>query len=282
MPRAMNCVGLEAEHPVYGEFTVVDQAVINNRSKAKIRFKNTGYEYWVNVSDVHKLAVKDQKFPLIFGVGYFDDANKFGYNSNINEHNRIYAIWRSMLSRCYDPNAKDYQWYGALGIRVHPVWHSFKNFFLDFIKMPNYNNWACTNNGYDLDKDTLQQGIPENQKVYSPWTCVLIPRNQNMAQMARQTYGGTSTNPYVGVSFRDNSWHASFNHNGSEAMHAKFSDPYSAAVYRDCVAHYKYNIPTLNGGNRVPITMDAFSKARLNRIDHGSPYPYKQMMDVIE
>ena len=45
-------------------------------------------------------------------------------------------IWRGMLARCQNKNAKDYPRYGALGVVVCPRWLSFDLFFEDMGERP--------------------------------------------------------------------------------------------------------------------------------------------------
>lgn len=41
----------------------------------------------------------------------------------------IYAIWRSMMQRCYDKNSHAYDRYGGRGITVCDAWHLFEGFY---------------------------------------------------------------------------------------------------------------------------------------------------------
>ena len=51
---------------------------------------------------------------------------------------RLFSIWRSMLTRCFNTNCKSYKYYGGKGIAVCAEWKSnFKSFY----------DWAI-NNGY--------------------------------------------------------------------------------------------------------------------------------------
>jgi hypothetical protein len=43
-------------------------------------------------------------------------------------HSRTYRAWAKMLERCENPKNKDYKYYGAKGITVHPPWHTFQTF----------------------------------------------------------------------------------------------------------------------------------------------------------
>lgn len=49
---------------------------------------------------------------------------------------RIYGVWRSMRSRCENPNVKAYSDYGARGITVCERWHDFANFYADMGDCP--------------------------------------------------------------------------------------------------------------------------------------------------
>ena len=42
--------------------------------------------------------------------------------------NGCYERWRSMLRRCYDPQRRDFRYYGRRGIRVCREWHRFSGF----------------------------------------------------------------------------------------------------------------------------------------------------------
>lgn len=43
----------------------------------------------------------------------------------------IYAVWRTMLARCKNPNSHKYHLYGARGIKVCDKWKKFEGFFED-------------------------------------------------------------------------------------------------------------------------------------------------------
>lgn len=55
----------------------------------------------------------------------------------IGEKTKTYRAWRSMKSRCLNPNVKGYKHYGARGIKVCERWfHSFENFLDDMGEVP--------------------------------------------------------------------------------------------------------------------------------------------------
>ena len=49
---------------------------------------------------------------------------------------KIYTRWRSMLTRCYNPNSAKYYAYGARGISVCERWHTFMLFYEDMGEAP--------------------------------------------------------------------------------------------------------------------------------------------------
>lgn len=282
--QKLNYLGRKFYHPTYGEVKVIEQHPdYAGRTVFTIQFKNTGSTTVVDPNNLRHLRFKDPFAPNIAGVGYFGNtAHNYGYNKK--EYGRVYAIWSQMLNRCYNQNNKDYPYYGGLGVTVCDRWHNFSNFFYDFIHMPNFEKWLNSpNNSYHLDKDIKQMGLPMNYRIYSPETCVLVPAHENINQMVISNFGFKNVNcDYVGISYVDNSWQAYLNKDGKQLMMARFTDPLSAAVYKECYAHYKYRMAMVNDANKVPITMEAFSQAKSNRISNGEPYPYKKMFEIVD
>lgn len=74
----------------------------------------------------------------------------------------FYHRWKEMLERCHDPKNKDYEKYGARGIKVCERWHSYNHFKEDSIQM-----------GYhpSLTLDRI-----DNEKGYSSENCRYITR----------------------------------------------------------------------------------------------------------
>lgn len=61
-----------------------------------------------------------------------------------------------MHNRCYNPNAKDYRYYGGKGIKVCARWHSFKEFAADMA--------ASWKPGLTIEKNN-------NNRNYGPGNC---------------------------------------------------------------------------------------------------------------
>jgi len=77
---------------------------------------------------------------------------------------KLYKIWANMKSRCNNPNASHYEYYGGKGIKICEEWHDFKAFQI----------WAA-NNGYS---DGLTIDRIDNDKDYCPDNCRWITKRQ--------------------------------------------------------------------------------------------------------
>lgn len=75
---------------------------------------------------------------------------------------RIESVWRSMIARCENTNASNYENYGGRGIRVCEEWHNFEAF----------KEWAL-NAGYDKDAPRGVCTIDriDNDGNYEPANC---------------------------------------------------------------------------------------------------------------
>ena len=82
------------------------------------------------------------------------------------KYRRLGRIFNSMMSRCYNPNDKDFRWYGAKGVKVCQMW----------VDMPeSFEEWALKN-GYD---DNLSIDRTDSNKNYCPDNCQWIPLKEN-------------------------------------------------------------------------------------------------------
>jgi hypothetical protein len=88
-----------------------------------------------------------------------------------------YAVWRSMLSRCTNPNAKDYPRYGGRGITVCDRWRVFENFLADMGPRPD---------GLTLERENGARGYePGNCKWATP-----TAQARNRSSNVLVTHGG--------------------------------------------------------------------------------------------
>lgn len=105
------------------------------------------------------------------------------YDNRSNE--RLYATWKSMIDRCYNPKASGYYLYGGRGITICDLWLN------DFWA---FNKWALEN-GY-------QEGLTidriNSDGNYEPNNCRWATRKQQRAnQHPAYTFKDRPTSPQV-------------------------------------------------------------------------------------
>lgn len=92
-----------------------------------------------------------------------------------NQETPLHWIWRTMLSRCSNPNNKNYKHYGGRGISVCQEWQqSFVNFY----------KWALSN-GYDQG---LQIDRKNNNGNYEPSNCRFVTCQVNQSNKRTNRY----------------------------------------------------------------------------------------------
>lgn len=98
-----------------------------------------------------------------------------------------YYIWASMIQRCTNPKARQYEDYGGRGIKVCKRWLVFDNFIADMSPRPK-GNYPSGRAKYTLERK-------DNDGDYTPKNCVWATykqqaRNRNGARLV--TYRGKS------------------------------------------------------------------------------------------
>ena len=91
----------------------------------------------------------------------------------------LYSVWQSMKTRCYNPKANKYKYYGGKGITVCEDWLTFINFY----------NWAVTNG----DRKGLTLDRIDRDKGYQSDNCRWVDptrQNNNKSDNVQITYGG--------------------------------------------------------------------------------------------
>lgn len=89
-----------------------------------------------------------------------------------------YARWKSMMARCYNKNATNYQYYGAKGIAVCAKWHSFSVFRSEM--------GECPDKSMTLDR-------VDSKKNYEPGNCRWVTQadqNRNRSYCVHITFNG--------------------------------------------------------------------------------------------
>ena len=96
------------------------------------------------------------------------------------KNTKLYSVWCSMKSRCFNKNHKSYPYYGGRGIFVCDEW---KDNFIPFYK------WSIQN-GY---KEGMTIDRIHNDKMYSPDNCRWVShkeQNRNYSKNLMITYNG--------------------------------------------------------------------------------------------
>jgi len=90
-----------------------------------------------------------------------------------------YMRWKSMLQRCYNPNATNYKYYGGKGVTVWEPWReSFETFLIDMGECP----------GKDMTLERL-----ENSIGYTPENCIWATKaaqNKNRSHCIPLAFNG--------------------------------------------------------------------------------------------
>jgi hypothetical protein len=104
-----------------------------------------------------------------YGIGYMGDG-KYKSKDENKKKTKAYNTWSHMLRRCYDPYfLNEHPTY--IDCYVCEEWHNFQNFAKWFYE----NYYECNDEQMQLDKDILIKG----NKIYSPNTCILVPKRIN-------------------------------------------------------------------------------------------------------
>ena len=158
-----DCVGKVFKSKSSGDFKILKY---NDNRNVVIRFLKTGFETTVQSGSIRSGYVKDPYSPSVYGVGV--SGTKYPITIN-GVHTKEYALWYSMLKRCYNDTYK----------KKHPTYEGCE--VSDNFKSYEYFYEWCNeqigfgNEGFELDKDLLTKG----NKVYSETTCVFLPQEIN-------------------------------------------------------------------------------------------------------
>lgn len=112
------------------------------------------------------------KYPYdrsIYGVGYIGEGEYKIWEND--KTTKVYDTWQSMLKRCYSEKYhKKRPTY--IGCEVYEEWYNFQN----FAKWYYDNYYEVEGERMHLDKDILVK----HNKIYSPETCVFVPKTINL------------------------------------------------------------------------------------------------------
>jgi len=144
--------------------------IIDYIDKANVLIKfeeRPDLQIWSTLQNIKKGQVKYPYHKSVYGVGYYGHGKYSARNNNIKTEE--YIKWFSMFVRCYDEKYQEKQ-HTYIGCSVSEDFCNFQN----FAEWYNRNKYDCQY-PLELDKDFLYEG----NKVYSPSTCCLLPKEIN-------------------------------------------------------------------------------------------------------
>lgn len=205
-----------------------------------VEFEN-GYKTHSTYRAFKRGEIKNPYDKTVFGVGFIGEGK---YPCIIN--NKIlapsYATWREMLKRCYyikhhktQPTYND--------CIVCDEWHNYQN----FAKWYDENYYEIEGQSMCLDKDILYKG----NKIYSPETCVFVPKDINSLFTKRQNDRGTYP---IGVNYHiyRRKFQVSCNYKGKSIYLGLYDDittafnvykNYKEKIIKSLADEYKNKIP---------------------------------------
>ena len=169
-----DCVGKVFKSLNSGDFKILKY---NDSKNVEIQFLKTDYETTAQLGDIRNGNVKDPYAPSVYGVGVAGAKYSTTVNGVITKE---YALWHSMLTRCYNNSFKKKR-PTYIGCEVSDSFKSYEYFYEWCNKQAGFDV-----EGFELDKDLL---IKAN-KVYSESTCVFIPKEINLVLTKTDTMRG--------------------------------------------------------------------------------------------
>ena len=152
-----------------------------------VQFKTTGELVKTSYGNFVKGLVKSHFTPSVYGIGVK------GTESTRDENGEVlssYTCWTDMLKRCYSAKYQEKQ-PTYINCRVSEDWLYYPN----FKKWYEENYYEIDNKTSEIDKDILIKG----NKIYSPDTCVFVPKFINTLFVKRQNDRGAFP---VGVCYK--------------------------------------------------------------------------------
>ena len=166
---------------------------------------------YVDMSNFKCGRVSNPYDKTILGVAFIGDGSYSKENDN-----ECYKCWRNMLGRCFDRKYQEkYPTYK--NTHIDEAWLNFQNFADWYYE----NIYHIPGERMELDKDILYK----NNKLYSPETCIFVPRRINSLLINNKNKRGEFP---VGVDYYRGKFRARCNTLGTSVFIGDYSNPYEA------------------------------------------------------
>lgn len=174
------------------------------------------------------------------GVGYLGEGEYKAVENG--KETECHIAWKTMMIRCYSDN-KHEKYMSYIVCTVCEEWHNFQN----FAEWYENNYYKIENEKMDLDKDILYKG----NKIYSPKTCIFVPRRINSLFVKNDIDRGKYP---IGVSYRkrEDIYVSQCRNGKNREFLGRFSNPidafnsykkYKEKIIKEVADEYKNKIP---------------------------------------
>lgn len=174
------------------------------------------------------------------GVGYLGEGEHKAVENG--KETECHIAWKTMMIRCYSDN-KHEKYMSYIICTVCEEWHNFQN----FAEWYENNYYEIENEKMDLDKDILYKG----NKIYSPKTCIFVPRRINSLFVKNDIDRGKYP---IGVSYRkrEGTYVSQCRNGKNREFLGRFSNPidafnsykkYKEKIIKEVADEYKNKIP---------------------------------------
>ena len=112
------------------------------------------------------------------------------------KHTPTYSAWGCMMTRCNNPNAWAYKYYGAKGVKVCARWKDYRNFAEDMGEKPagmTLDRFPNHSGNYEPNNCRWATAIQQQNNKAGNHTLMIFGETKTVAQWTRD--GRCATNP---------------------------------------------------------------------------------------
>lgn len=146
-----------------------------------IKFCDTGYETKAIKFNILRGTIKDYMSKSLYEIASYGKDYIYIQKLYPELCKILVSRWNCLLRRIYDKNDINYNRYGGSGVKISSDWLVFTNFFNDvkyLLEKENILN-EFIDGKLHIDKDILQNNIPNNKKIYSKETISFVTKIEN-------------------------------------------------------------------------------------------------------